>query len=614
MAAVDILPIISTGLYAAVGFYAFVRLEHAETEKEWLLLPFALVVAACERAVHIYALPPGGTFDTGDLWAEAAAFVASVLLTAGAFVVVHRIVALQAAVSEVEERLERFRDYTELAADWYWEMDAEERITYLSERVTQVTGMPPEFFIGKKREEFTSDTVAGDDWMAYRRSIDARRPFRDFVYCWKDLDGRTRWLSINGKPVFDDSGMFVGYRGTAHDETDLREVDAARRGQEALLDSIVENIPTMLFVKDAVDLRYVLINKAGENMLGMSRKEIIGRTAYDLYPEEMASGFTEQDRAVIDGSGFMDIPDEAVETASKGTCRMRTRKVALYGEDGKPRYLVGIAEDITDRLRAERELRDSKDAAEVANRAKSDFLAKMSHELRTPLNAIIGFSEMMKDEILGPHGNDSYIAYASDIHTSGIFLLELISDLLDLSRIEAGEMNLDMSDVDIVDVLDGCVSALAPKIAEKSLSVEWSRQGGPYRLRGDRMRLRQIFNNLLSNAIKFTPAGGRVTIGVNNENAAAIKVSVVDNGIGIPEAEQESIFDPFHQVDDVSTRRSDGVGLGLSITRTLVKMHGGQIELESKPGEGTAVAVTLPLDPTGVSRPADAGAHSRVIP
>jgi len=614
MAAIDILPIISTALYAAIGFYAFIRLEHAGTEKEWLLLPFALVVAACERAVHAYALPPGGTLDAGDLWAAAAAFVASVLLTAGAFVVVHRIVALQATVSEVEERLERFTDYTELAADWYWEMDAEERITYLSERVTQVTGMPPEFFIGKKREEFTSDMVAGEDWMAYRRSIDARRPFRDFVYCWKDLDGRTRWLSISGKPVFDDNGRFEGYRGMAHDETDLREVDAARRSQEALLDSIVENIPTMLFVKDAVDLRYVLINKAGENMLGMSRKEIIGRTAYDLYPEEMASGFTEQDRAVIDGSGFMDIPDEAVETASKGTCRMRTRKVALYGEDGKPRYLVGIAEDITDRLRAERELRDSKDAAEVANRAKSDFLAKMSHELRTPLNAIIGFSEMMKDEILGPSGNDNYTAYASDIYSSGIFLLELIGDLLDLSRIEAGELNLDLADVDVVDVLEGCVSAFAPKIAEKSLSVEWSPQGGPYRLRGDRMRLRQIFNNLLSNAVKFTPAGGRITIGVTNEDATAIQVSVVDNGIGIPEKEQESIFDPFHQVDDVSTRNSDGVGLGLSITRTLVIMHGGQIALESKPGDGTVVAVTLPLDPTAVSQPAGAGVHSSVIP
>jgi len=614
MATIELLPIVSTALFAASGFYAFVRLESTESASAWMLLPFALVAAACERAIHAYALPPASILESGDFWAESAAFVASLLLAAGTVVAVHRIVALRAAVSEVEERLERFRDYAILAADWYWEMDAEERITYLSERVTQVTGMPAEFFIGKKREEFTSDAVVGDDWTAYRRNIDARRPFRDFVYCWKDLNGRTRWISINGKPVYDNMGTYTGYRGTAHDETDLREVDAARRGQEALLDSIVENIPTMLFVKDAVDLRYVLVNKAGENMLGMSRKEIIGSTAYDLYSESMADVFTEQDRTVLGGSGFKDIPDEAVETASAGLRRMRTRKVALYGEDGKPRYLVGISEDITDRLRAEQELRDSKDAAEVASRAKSDFLAKMSHELRTPLNAIIGFSEMMKDEILGPHGNDTYSAYASDIHMSGVFLLELIGDLLDLSRIEAGEMELNLVNVDIAGVLDGCVSALRPKADEKELIVEWNPRAEPYRLRADATRLRQIFNNLLSNAVKFTPAGGRITIDVNHQDATTVRVSVTDTGVGIPESEQESIFDPFHQVDNVTTRKSEGVGLGLSITRTLVEMHGGEIGLESKPGDGTTVTVTLPVMPTRASRPAGSRVHSRAIP
>jgi len=614
MAAVDILPIVSTALFAASGFYAFVRLERAEIGKAWLLLPFALVVAACERAIHVYALPPDAILDAGDLWVESAAFVASGLVAAGFVVAVHRIVALRTAVSEVEEGLERFRDYTELAADWYWEMNAEERITYLSERVTQVTGMPPEHFIGKKREEFTSETVAGDDWTAYRRNVDARLPFHDFVYCWTDLDGRTRWISISGKPVFDEFGMFNGYRGTAHDETELREADAARRGQEALLDSIVENIPAILFVKDAVDLRFVLVNKAGETMLGLSRDEIIGKTAYDLFPEPMAAAYTEQDRKVLGGSGFMDIPDEAVQTAPAGTCRMRTRKVALYGDDGKPRYLVGISEDITDRLRAEQELRDSKDAAEVASRAKSDFLAKMSHELRTPLNAIIGFSEMMKDEILGPQGNNTYTAYASDIHRSGVFLLELIGDLLDLSRIEAGEMDLNLGNVDIAEVLDGCLSALQARADEKGLTVEWNPQAGPYRLRADGTRLRQIFNNLLGNAVKFTPAGGHITIDINHQDATTIRVSVTDTGVGIPESEQESIFDPFHQVDDVTTRKSDGVGLGLSITWTLVEMHGGKIGLESKPGDGTTVIVTLPVVPTGRSRPAGSGARSRAIP
>jgi len=613
MAAVVILPLISSALFVASGFYAFVYLERAEISKTWLLIPFALVVAACERAIHIYALPPVTAFDAGALWAEAAAFVASVLLAAGAFVAVRRIVTHRVALSGVEKRLERFRDYAELAADWYWEMDAEERITYLSERVTQVTGMPPDYFIGKKREEFTSERVAGDDWTAYRRNVDARRPFRDFVYCWKDLDSRTRWISISGKPVFDDKGKFAGYRGTAHDETDLREVDAARRVQEALLDSIVENIPTMLFVKDADDLRYVLVNIAGEKILGISRKEIIGRTAYDLYPEAVADVYTSQDRAVLSESGFMDIPDEVVETAA-GTCRMRTRKVALYGEEGKPRYLVGIAEDITDRLRAEQELRDSKDAAEVASRAKSDFLAMMSHELRTPLNAIIGFSEMMKDEILGPHRNDSYTAYASDIHTSGLFLLDLIADLLDLSRIEAGEMELDLNDIDIADLLDACVSALGPKIVESSLSVEWSPPTGPIRLSGDRKRLRQIFNNILSNAVKFTPAGGRIEIGIESLGASAIQATVTDTGIGIPEAEQESIFDPFHQVDDVTVKKLDGVGLGLSITRTLVEMHGGEIDLKSAPGDGTTVVVTLPLNPAGAAQPAGTGTPGRAIP
>jgi len=235
-------------------------------------------------------------------------------------------------------------------------------------------------------------------------------------------------------------------------------------------------------------------------------------------------------------------------------------------------------------------------AAEVrqASRAKSEFLANMSHELRTPLNAIIGFSEIMAREILGPIGQARYRDYASDIQVSGKHLLGVINDILDLSRIEAGKMTLVDDEVNLADVIGGCVHLLSHRVLAAGLSVE--RQFNPETplIRADEGRIRQIGFNLIANAIKFTPRGGSVWVSIGTNDAGEIVLSVADTGIGMRPEDIPIALTPFQQVQTGGARNHGGTGLGLPLTKTLVELHDGRLEISSALGQGTTVSVTFP--------------------
>ena len=254
-------------------------------------------------------------------------------------------------------------------------------------------------------------------------------------------------------------------------------------------------------------------------------------------------------------------------------------------------HLAGIA---IDRRQQEDRLREASESAEMANRAKSRFLATMSHELRTPLNAIIGFSEVMQQEMFGALGNDRYKEYSTDILTSGRHLLSMIDDILDLSKIEAGRYDLEERDVNVNDVIDWSAELMRPKLAEGDLSLALDIPQELPLIYADRRALRQILLNLLSNAVKFTEAGGKITISTRIDNRAGLTISVTDTGIGIPADRVAETLEPFVQVESSMTGKHHGTGLGLSITKHLVEMHNGSFELTSKEGVGTCVSFTLP--------------------
>lgn len=260
-------------------------------------------------------------------------------------------------------------------------------------------------------------------------------------------------------------------------------------------------------------------------------------------------------------------------------------------------YVMGaahLASIAIERRRAEECLRQASEAAEMANRAKTKFLANMSHELRTPLNAIIGFSEIMNQEMFGPLGSDRYREYTNDIHGSGRHLLNVIDDILDISKIEAGRYIIEEQEIDLSAVLRWSMEMMRARTMDKRQNVTLQVPDDLPNLKADQRAMRQIMLNLLSNAAKFTPDGGHIVLTVAITKAGELCISVCDDGIGIPANKLEEVMEPFGQVDDTNARQHGGTGLGLPITKSLIEMHDGGFHLESSLGEGTTATMTLP--------------------
>jgi signal transduction histidine kinase/PAS domain-containing protein len=245
------------------------------------------------------------------------------------------------------------------------------------------------------------------------------------------------------------------------------------------------------------------------------------------------------------------------------------------------------------RVSAERRLIQAKEAAEEASRAKTTFLATMSHELRTPLNAIIGFSEIMRDELLGPLGKPQYKTYAEDICQSGGHLLSLINDLLDLSKAGAGKIDLAEEEIEPRNLIESCLRLVETRARRNNVQIYNMIGSSLPKIYADRRRLKQILLNLLANAVKFTPAHGSVTVRTR-QDAQGFHIEVADTGVGIAAEDIPKVMLPFGQVDSVISRRAEGVGLGLPLSKVLAELHGGRLAIESQLGQGTTVALTLP--------------------
>ena len=233
------------------------------------------------------------------------------------------------------------------------------------------------------------------------------------------------------------------------------------------------------------------------------------------------------------------------------------------------------------------------DAAAAASKAKSQFLATMSHELRTPLNAVIGFSEIMQSEVFGPLGHERYREYAGDIRNSGAHLLSLINDILDLSRLDAAQSTLEEDDLDLAQIICEDVRMVRGQAEANRVEIHEHIEAGLPHVKGDRRRIRQVLINLLSNAIKFTPAKGHIAVSAMRQGDE-IAVAIADTGIGIAPEDIPKAFERFGQVDGRLSRRYEGMGLGLSLAKQLMELHGGRLELDSTPGKGTIVTFTFP--------------------
>ena len=368
-------------------------------------------------------------------------------------------------------------------------------------------------------------------------------------------------------------------------ESDLIAANANMAAVLARASAILDNIPDLAWVKD-IDGRYIVANSVMARIFGLSDPdEIIGKTDFDLSPKEVAERYRRADQEII-ASGKRQRLEELASRGDGSMFWVETIKTPLKDADGRIIGTVGIARDVTERRQAEQE-REGRRVAEAANRAKSEFLAHMSHEIRTPLNAIIGMSSLA----LGSDLNPRQYNHINIVHHSAQLLLGIINDILDFSRIEAGKLQIDSIAFELGDVLDNLANLAGLQVENKSLELVFVEPPQlPTQLVGDPMRLGQVLINLTNNAVKFTDRGTvtvSVTVLEQTPGDVRLQFGVRDTGPGISLEQQQHLFEPFSQADASTSRRYGGSGLGLAICRRLVRLMGGDIEVDSTPGHGS---------------------------
>jgi PAS domain S-box-containing protein len=368
------------------------------------------------------------------------------------------------------------------------------------------------------------------------------------------------------------------------------------------LDSIIENIPNMIFVKEATGLRFIRLNRAGEDLLGFPSDELIGKNDFDFFPADQAERFISADRETLRNRDLVDIPEETIQTNKRGARILHTKKIPIQDATGEPAFLLGISEDITEAKKTQEALLQAQEEAERANRVKSQFLASMSHELRTPLNAILGFSELLSDDATGRFDEATRRRFLDQIHSSGVHLLQLINDILDLSKVEAGQMELQLRPVELGSLIDEARATVEPLAQGKAISLNVD-PGPELQLIADGAKVKQMLLNLLSNAIKFTPNGGSIQIR-GRQVDSWVEIAVSDTGIGIAAEDLGRLFTEFQQLDAGPARQQEGTGLGLALTRRFAELHGGQVTVESALGKGSTFTLRLPLQANALRAPA----------
>lgn len=368
-----------------------------------------------------------------------------------------------------------------------------------------------------------------------------------------------------------------------------------QRAQDALRHSqmryrtVIDEIADAIFIHD-LDGHFLDVNEQACAALGYSRDELLQMSVGDVEVAIPCELVMENWRKARLGKLVV---QEGVHVRKDGTrfpTEIRGRLIQLEGEP----VVIVSARDVSDLKVTEISLLEARRDAEAASRAKSQFVANMSHELRTPLNAIIGFSDILKEQHLGPIGHDRYAEYADDIHRSGQHLLRLVSDILDLSKIEAGQETLRetvfMPDTVVADSL----AILSDRARRKSIKFQTESGTGDVWLRADEVKLEQILINLLANAVKFSFIGGRILITSRLMDDGGFEIVVGDSGPGIEPDRLEQAFESFQRLDSAQQMAVEGTGLGLPIARKLCELHGGSVHLESEPGKGTNAIVRMP--------------------
>ncbi|MBI1207008.1 MAG: PAS domain S-box protein [Azospirillum sp.] len=485
---------------------------------------------------------------------------------------------------------------------WRWQVNTEDLVW--SPELFRISGLDPDDF--KLGWETAINIYHPDDRQTVRTSLETARLNRTgfgFEARLVRPGGEIRHVRVTGLSKLDDRNASETMFGVVKDITE--EVRASQLLMESYtrLSTIMNTILEGIIVIDTKGI-IRLANTAVTKMFGYTEQELIGRNVSILQPDPVYRHHDSYlDNYLKTGvKKIIGVGREVQGRRKDGSLFPIELSVGevidelASGDASNNHVFIGTLRDITARKRYEEALVLSKRDAESANEAKSMFLAKMSHELRTPLNAILGFSEVMRDQLFGPLNNDKYIRYLTDIHSSGEHLLNLINDILDLSRIESGKFKIDEEIVVVGQVIAKCIALFEEQAKRKRLALSAKAPDDLPRLRADGRSIRQILLNLLSNAVKFTGDGGSVEVIAALHDNGNLALIVRDTGIGMTKEEIAMAFQPFSRSDGAKHRENEGAGLGMFISKSLIELHGANLAIASEVGQGTTVTVTFPAN------------------
>jgi PAS domain S-box-containing protein len=486
-------------------------------------------------------------------------------------------------------------DLAERAARFgYWRVDLTTNTTYWSPGMYRLLGVDPSV---EPDSDWLLEQMIPEDKVVVQASIAAaiksRSPF-SYRTRARDPDVAAQYVDTQGEVSLGPDGRVTVVIGVCYDVSQQVKAEVARESAQRMYRLMTEEACDIIILY-AEDRRVLFASQALERVLGYRAEQIERDRALNLiHPEDI-----EEFRKVWERPGAGETRTATyrtkhaaghyvwIEVSTRAVCDIAT---------GALRHTVCVARDVTERKKQELEATAARERAEAANQAKSRFLANMSHELRTPLNAVIGFTDLMRQGMFGALGNERYEEYATLIYDSGQLLLDLISDMLDMAKIEAGKLELNMERVDLTGTIEDSVRLLTDRADNAGLDISVAMPKVPIQLTADRRAVKQVLLNLLTNAIKFTPAGGHIDV-VVRVDGGRVMLSVRDTGIGIPAHELPRLGRPFEQVCGDPMLAKSGTGLGLALVRALVEKHGGQLRIDSEEGVGTQVSVDFPLTP-----------------
>lgn len=557
-----------------------------------------------------YLLPPIYSFaidSNGERWQQFFVALAGVVIS-GVTEAFHR------ARTRADVAVAYNRSLIESNTDAIIVTDMRGLMTDVNQQLAELTGHPRSSLVGKACRDFFTDP-AGVDELVRRALADNKVGNHELAFC--TLRGEPTAVSCNASTFRDHEGRLQGVFIAAHQITERKKAEKQLFESEARTLAIFAAVVDAIIIIDASGT-IESMNKAAEQLFGYTSPEMVGQNVKILMPEPYKAehdgylrNYTSTGVKKIIGIGR-----EVTGLRKNGETFPMELAVSEVQTGGR-RLFAGIVRDITERKHIERSLHEKNTELERASRMKSEFLATMSHELRTPLNAIIGFSEALRDGLIGPM-SDSQSEYAGDIFSSGQHLLSLINDILDLSKVEAGMMTLELEETDLKTLLSSCLSIVKEKAGAHRISLELDTSEDLGVSFMDVRKTKQIAYNLLANAVKFSAVGSRVTLSARRVPRAVVgtvdgnwpvhgfplgddscnvfsEISVRDAGIGISAADMAKLFQAFSQIDSSLARKFEGTGLGLAMVKQLAELHGGTVAVASAEGEGAFFVVWLPL-------------------